>query len=65
MSKIQSQQLAYRVQLLDPELVFRYVGFTSFASIWLIRSVDPRGTHPNPVVECVSQPLRSFVWRDG
>ncbi|KAG1809022.1 ubiquitin elongating factor core-domain-containing protein [Suillus variegatus] len=51
MSKIQSQQLAYRVQLLDPELVFRYVGFTSFASIWLIRSVDPRGTHPNPVVE--------------
>ncbi|KAG1788098.1 ubiquitin elongating factor core-domain-containing protein [Suillus plorans] len=51
MSKIQSQQLAYRVQLLDPELVFRYVGFTSFASTWLIRSVDPRGTHPNPVVE--------------
>ncbi|KAG2153094.1 ubiquitin elongating factor core-domain-containing protein [Suillus bovinus] len=51
MSKIQSQQLAYRVQLLDPELVFRYIGFTSFASTWLIRSVDPRGTHPNPVVE--------------
>ncbi|KAG1881945.1 ubiquitin elongating factor core-domain-containing protein [Suillus tomentosus] len=51
MSKIQSQQLAFRVQLLDPELVFRYVGFTSFASTWLIRSVDPRGTHPNPVVE--------------
>ncbi|KAG1751124.1 ubiquitin elongating factor core-domain-containing protein [Suillus lakei] len=51
MSKIQSQQLAYRVQLLDPELVFRYIGFTSFVSTWLIRSVDPRGTHPNPVVE--------------
>ncbi|KAG2102251.1 ubiquitin elongating factor core-domain-containing protein [Suillus discolor] len=51
MSKIQSQQLAYRVQLLDPELVFRYIGFTSFASTWLIRSVDPWGTHPNPVVE--------------
>ncbi|KAG2045883.1 hypothetical protein BDR06DRAFT_965538, partial [Suillus hirtellus] len=41
MSKIQSQQLAYRFQLLDPELVFWY----------LIRSVDPRGTYPNPVVE--------------
>ncbi|KAG2066491.1 hypothetical protein BDR04DRAFT_1106685 [Suillus decipiens] len=51
MSKIQSQQLAYRVQLLDPELVFRYIGFTSFASTWLIRSVDPRGIHPNPVVQ--------------
>ncbi|KAG1833993.1 ubiquitin elongating factor core-domain-containing protein [Suillus subalutaceus] len=51
MSKIQSQQLAYRVQLLDPELVFRYIGFTNFASTWLIRSVDPQGTHPNPVVE--------------
>jgi ubiquitin conjugation factor E4 B len=51
MSKIQSQQLAYRVQLLDPELVFRYIGFTNFASTWLIRSVDPQGMHPNPVVE--------------
>ncbi|KAG1822730.1 ubiquitin elongating factor core-domain-containing protein [Suillus subaureus] len=51
MSKIQSQQLAYRVQLLDPELVFRYIGFTNFASTWLIRSVDPQGAHPNPVVE--------------
>ncbi|KAJ8582493.1 hypothetical protein M405DRAFT_937743 [Rhizopogon salebrosus TDB-379] len=51
MSKIQSQQLAYRVQLLDPDLVFRYIGFTSFVSTWLIRGVDPRGTHPNPTVE--------------
>ncbi|KAG2129448.1 ubiquitin elongating factor core-domain-containing protein [Suillus clintonianus] len=51
MSKIQSQQLAYRVQLLDPDIVVRYIGFTSFVSTWLIRSVDPRGTHPNPVVD--------------
>ncbi|KAG2028816.1 ubiquitin elongating factor core-domain-containing protein [Suillus americanus] len=66
MSKIQSQQLAYRVQLLDPELVFRYIGFTNFASTWLIRSVDPRGMHPNPVVECVSQFwVGGFVWPGG
>jgi ubiquitin conjugation factor E4 B len=59
MSKIQSQQLAYRVQLLDPDLVFRYIGFTSFVSTWLIRGVDPRGTHPNPTVEYV---LRSSLY---
>ncbi|OAX40417.1 hypothetical protein K503DRAFT_791386 [Rhizopogon vinicolor AM-OR11-026] len=40
MSKIQSKQLAYRVQLFDPDLVFWYIGFMSF------------GTHPNPIVEC-------------
>ncbi|KAG1779352.1 ubiquitin elongating factor core-domain-containing protein [Suillus placidus] len=45
------QLSAYCVQLLDPELVFQYIGFTSFASTWLIWSVDPRGMHPNPVVE--------------
>ncbi|KAH7922937.1 hypothetical protein BV22DRAFT_1036932 [Leucogyrophana mollusca] len=51
MAKIQSHQLAFRVQLLDPELVFRYIGFTNFISTWLIRSVDPRKSHPSPTIE--------------
>ncbi|KAH7915426.1 ubiquitin elongating factor core-domain-containing protein [Hygrophoropsis aurantiaca] len=51
MAKIQSHQLAFRVQLLDPELVFRYIGFTNFISTWLIRSVDPRKSHPDLTIE--------------
>ncbi|KAI6042671.1 ubiquitin elongating factor core-domain-containing protein [Pisolithus marmoratus] len=51
MAKIQAHQLAFRVQLLEPDLVFRYIGFTNFVSTWLIRKVDPRGSHPQPVVE--------------
>jgi ubiquitin conjugation factor E4 B len=51
MGKIQSQQLAYRVQILDPELVFRTVGFINFVSTWLIRIVDPKKSHPNSTVE--------------
>ncbi|EGN98229.1 hypothetical protein SERLA73DRAFT_109617 [Serpula lacrymans var. lacrymans S7.3] len=51
MAKIQAQQLAFRVQLLDPELVFRSIGFMNFVSTWLIRSIDPKKSHPSPIVE--------------
>jgi len=54
MAKIQSQQLAFQAQLLEPELVFRSIGFTAFLSTWLIRLVDPKKTHPKPIVEYVS-----------
>ncbi|KAL0961455.1 hypothetical protein HGRIS_006400 [Hohenbuehelia grisea] len=48
---VKSQQLAYETQLLDPELVFRSIGFTYFLSTWLIRQVDPKKKHPNPSAE--------------
>ncbi|KAJ7672776.1 ubiquitin elongating factor core-domain-containing protein [Mycena rosella] len=48
MGKIRMQQLAFEAQLLDPELVFRSIGFTNFLSTWLIRQVDPAKKHPNP-----------------
>ncbi|KAJ8523244.1 hypothetical protein ONZ45_g319 [Pleurotus djamor] len=50
MDKVKAQQLAYEVQLLDPELVFRSIGFTTFLSVWLIRQADPKKTHPSPAV---------------
>jgi hypothetical protein len=53
MSKIQVQQLAFRAQLLDPELVFRSIGFISFVSTWLLRQADPARKHPTPVVSWV------------
>ncbi|KZT65802.1 hypothetical protein DAEQUDRAFT_746846 [Daedalea quercina L-15889] len=51
MDKTMATQLAYTVQLSDPELVFRSISFTNFVSTWLIRHVDPKHTHPNPPVE--------------
>ncbi|KAF9533152.1 ubiquitin elongating factor core-domain-containing protein [Crepidotus variabilis] len=51
MNKIRSSQLAYEAGLLDPEVVFRSIGFTNFLSTWLIRQVDPKGKHPSPIVE--------------
>lgn len=51
--KIKSAQLAYEAQLSDPELVFRSIGFTIFLSVWLIRQVDPKKTHPSPPAEYV------------
>ncbi|KIJ62650.1 hypothetical protein HYDPIDRAFT_41789 [Hydnomerulius pinastri MD-312] len=51
MAKIQAHQLAFRVQLLEPDFVFRYIGFTNFVSTWLIRRVDPKNLHPSPVVQ--------------
>ncbi|KAF5369482.1 hypothetical protein D9758_002753 [Tetrapyrgos nigripes] len=50
-SKVRSAQMAYEAQLLDPELVYRSIGFTNFLGTWLIRQVDPKKTHPNPTVE--------------
>jgi ubiquitin conjugation factor E4 B len=54
MGKIRSSQLAYETALMDPELVFRSIGFTNFLSTWLIRRVDPKGLHPATPVEYVS-----------
>ncbi|CCL99711.1 uncharacterized protein FIBRA_01733 [Fibroporia radiculosa] len=51
MNKVMANQLAYTVQLADPELVFRSISFTNFVSTWLIRMCDPRRTHPNPTVD--------------
>ncbi|KAJ7644172.1 ubiquitin elongating factor core-domain-containing protein [Roridomyces roridus] len=48
LAKIRMQQLAYESQLLDPELVFRSIGFTNFLSTWLIRQAEPIKKHPNP-----------------
>ena len=49
--KIRSQQLAFEAGLLDPEMVFRSIGFTNFLSTWLIRQVDPVKMHPSPLVK--------------
>ncbi|PFH54088.1 hypothetical protein AMATHDRAFT_136414 [Amanita thiersii Skay4041] len=48
--KAQSQQLAFEAGLLEPEFVYRSIGFTSFLSTWLIRQIDPLKKHPNPQV---------------
>ncbi|KAF5385651.1 hypothetical protein D9757_005488 [Collybiopsis confluens] len=50
-AKIKSSAMAYEAQLSDPELVYRSIGFTTFLSVWLIRQVDPKKTHPNPPAE--------------
>lgn len=50
-AKLRSYQLAFEAGLLDPEMVFRSIGFTTFLSTWLIRRVDPKGSHPSPVAE--------------
>lgn len=59
--KIRSHQLAFETQLLDPELVFRSIGFTNFLSTWVIRQADPRKAHPNPVIEYVEAVLLHHV----
>lgn len=51
--KFRSRQLAFEAGLLDPEMVFRSIGFTNFLSTWLIRQVDPKKLHPSPLVEYV------------
>ena len=51
MGKIQSQQLAFQVQILDPDLALRTVRFISLISTWLIRIVDPKKSYPNSTVE--------------
>lgn len=49
--KIKAQQLAYEAGLLDPEMTFKSIAFTNFLSTWLIRQVDPKKTHPSPLVQ--------------
>ena len=60
--KIRSQQMAFETGLLDPEMVFRSIGFTNFLSTWLIRQVDPKKIHPNPLVEYVPYYLEMMVF---
>ena len=59
--KLLGIQLTYRAQLADPELVFRSISFVNFVSTWIIRFVDPKRTHPNPLVESVKHPRTSRV----
>ncbi|KAI0365724.1 ubiquitin conjugation factor E4 [Pilatotrama ljubarskyi] len=48
---IGAAELAYQVQLNEPELIFRTISFVNFVSTWIIRFVDPRKQHPNPPIE--------------
>ncbi|KLO08673.1 hypothetical protein SCHPADRAFT_908469 [Schizopora paradoxa] len=50
-AKIHSEQFAFQTQLLDPEFIFRQIGFTNFVEAWLLRMVDPSKRHPSPAVE--------------
>jgi hypothetical protein len=51
MNKIRASQLAYEAQLLDPDMVYKSIEFTNFLSVWIIRSVDPKKSHPRPTVD--------------
>lgn len=53
LAKIKSYQYSFTVQLLDPEMIFRSMAFTTFVSTWLVRFVDPKKTHPSPLVQYV------------
>ncbi|KAF9644135.1 hypothetical protein BDM02DRAFT_3272627 [Thelephora ganbajun] len=51
LAKVKSTSYSFTVQLLDPEHVFRSMAFTTFISTWVVRFVDPKKKHPNPLVE--------------
>jgi ubiquitin conjugation factor E4 B len=51
LTKVKSSQLAFEAGLMDPDMIDRMIGFTSFLSTWLIRQVDPKKAHPNPPVQ--------------
>ncbi|KXN88270.1 Ubiquitin conjugation factor E4 [Leucoagaricus sp. SymC.cos] len=51
LDKLRSHLHAYQAALLDPELVFASINFMTFLSTWLIRQVDPKKSHPKPVVQ--------------
>ncbi|KAJ3574715.1 hypothetical protein NP233_g1573 [Leucocoprinus birnbaumii] len=51
LDKLRSHLHAFQTGLLDPELVFASINFTTFLSTWLIRQVDPKKSHPKPVVQ--------------
>ena len=48
-------------------MIFRSMAFTTFVSTWVGRFVDPKRTHPNPVVEYVFDPslLAAFCLYDA
>ncbi|KAG8932849.1 hypothetical protein FRC03_000161 [Tulasnella sp. 419] len=48
--KIHMELFAYQVQLLDPDLIFRTISYTTFLMTWLIRLVDPKKQHPTVTV---------------
>jgi ubiquitin conjugation factor E4 B len=50
-SEVGAAQVAFRTALEDPEFVFRSLAFANFVSTWILRTVDPRGRHPEPVLE--------------
>ncbi|KAG9010260.1 hypothetical protein FRB94_010788 [Tulasnella sp. JGI-2019a] len=45
-TKLNMELFAYRVQILDPDLIFRMIGFTIFLMTWLIRLADPAKQYP-------------------
>ncbi|PIL22469.1 hypothetical protein GSI_15157 [Ganoderma sinense ZZ0214-1] len=61
--KVYAAQLAYETQLADPELVFRSISFANLVSTWLIRQVDPRKKHPNPLIELPLPKDVPMAWR--
>ncbi|TDL23245.1 hypothetical protein BD410DRAFT_747294 [Rickenella mellea] len=50
LAKVHAQQFAAQVQILDPEYVFRQIGFINFFETWILRLVDPKHTHPKPTL---------------
>ncbi|KAI1793388.1 ubiquitin elongating factor core-domain-containing protein [Ganoderma leucocontextum] len=61
--KLYAAQLTYETQLADPELVFRSISFANIVSTWLIRQVDPRKKHPNPLIELPLSKDVPMSWR--
>ena len=51
LAKVKSTSYSFTVQLLDPEHVFRSMAFATFVSTWVVRFVDPKKKHPNPLAE--------------
>lgn len=52
---------AYRVQILDPDLIFRMIGFTTFLMAWLIRLADPGNKYPAQQVPFVIARLAVII----
>ncbi|KAG8884379.1 hypothetical protein FRB97_004388 [Tulasnella sp. 331] len=49
-ARLNMEVFAYRVQILDPDLIFRMIGFTTFLMAWLIRLADPAKKYPTQQV---------------
>jgi ubiquitin conjugation factor E4 B len=50
-AELGAAQFAARAALEDGEVSFRALAFANFVATWILRVVDPRGKHPEPVVE--------------